>query len=189
MKNRIILALIISCFSSSLLTSCSDGNLKGLEQEIKTKVKSDIPHLAMLKANYTLNFFHYSENLIQSDDYYIRQDLAQVFYGYSLDDAKINVIREGDLNILDVELPLPKKISIDRRIVQKPLVTDEDYKPEDDDGKQIDIDAHMNKRLDETLKSYSEKTINKTQEVSQEYFEALASRYGLELRLTFLKGE
>ena len=131
-------------------------------------------------------FTNHRENLLQSDDFYVRKDQAKVFYGYSLKEAEIKVIKENGEKILSVKLPNPRKISTDRKVLSIET-THEGYQPVDEDGKSINVDEWMNQTLDDAIAKYEEKTIEMTQTVSKQYFEALAERFGLKLKLEFLQ--
>ena len=183
--NFLITALIISI----ALVSCrkldsNSNNIKSIEQKIYSKVKQDGPHLAHLETIYGIVFTNQAENWIQSDDIYIRRDRASVFYGYDLDNAEIRVIEGNGQNILQVKLPTPKQISIDRMAVSIDSAH-EDYKPKDKEGTLIDVDKKMNGKLDEIVKIYEGKSIEMIKKISQQYFESLSKRFNLQLDLEF----
>jgi len=88
-------------------------------------------------------------------------------------------VRNGNLY---VRLPKPRKIAVDRKVKDIRL-THPNYQPLDDDGKPIDIDAVMVSRLEEIERHYEERTAAMTRNLSRQYFEALAHRHGLRLKL------
>lgn len=55
-----------------------------------------------------------------------------------------------------------------------------------EDGKSINVDEWMNQTLDDAIAKYEEKTIEMTQTVSRQYFEVLAERFSLKLKLEFI---
>ncbi|MBD1401668.1 DUF4230 domain-containing protein [Pelovirga terrestris] len=140
----------------------------------------DVPQVAHLEVSYGLVFTHHQPNRIISDDYYVREDVARVYYGFLLDEVKIDV-RHGHLY---VRLPKPQKISVDRQI-KTVRVTHPSYQPLDQNGNPIDIDAVMVSRLNEIEAHYEHRTVAMTRNLSRQYFTALAHRHGLKLKLTF----
>ncbi|MGK0291620.1 MAG: hypothetical protein ACI86H_003089, partial [bacterium] len=137
-----------------------------------------------LIASYSIVFTNERKNIIQSDDLYVRKDQAKVFYGYMLDQAKIEIIQQKNQKVLSVSLPLPQKISIDRKTVLIET-THQDYQPVNSVGKAIDIDQWINSQLNNVIKKYESKTIEITKRISRQYFSTLARKYGLQLSLTF----
>lgn len=150
------------------------------EAFLLARIIDDIPQIAHLEASYGLVFTHHLPNRIISDDYYVREDVASVYYGYPLEDLRID-IRNGNLY---VRLPKPRKISVDRRI-KTVRITHPSYHPLDENGSPIDIDAVMVSRLHEIENHYEHRTAAMTRALSRQYFEALAHRHGLKLKLTF----
>ena len=178
-------SLVIMSIMSILVWGCQkEEQLKPLEQKLVMKVKQDAPHIAHLEATYGLAFTNFRENWISSTDFYIRTDQAKVFYGYALDQAEITVVQEENQKILSVKLPQPKQVSIDRNVASLEI-THKDYQPVDEEGKSIDVDAWMMQKLEEAVKKYEEKTVEMTRTISQEYFETLAHRFGMKLKLEF----
>ncbi|MCD6346782.1 MAG: hypothetical protein J7L96_05105 [Bacteroidales bacterium] len=149
-----------------------------------TKVKQDAPHIAHLEAIYGLAFINSRENRIYSTDFYIRKDQAKIFYGYELGQSKIKIVHEENQKVLFVKLPQPKQVSIDRNVVSLE-VTHKKYTPIDEKGNPIDVDAWMMQKLKEVVQKYEEKTISMAQTISQEYFETIAHRFGMKLKLEF----
>jgi len=186
--NPILSIVLIAC--TAVLGSCNhvnptkQGIEESIEQKVFSKIKSDAPYLAQLSAVYGLVFSNYHPNRIESDDFYIRKDKAGVFYGYSLNDAEIKVIKGKDQNILHVRLPMPKQISVDRRVMSVDI-THEKYKPIDSKGQIINVDEWMNNELETLTKKYEEKSIEMTKAISRQYFESLSKRFGLKLNLEF----
>ncbi len=140
----------------------------------------DIPQIAHLEVSYGLVFTHHQPNRIISDDFYIREDMVRVSYGYPFEDIKIE-IRD---DLLVVRLPKPRKISVDRK-VKGIRLTHPDYQPLDENGHPIDIDAVMVSKLNDIERHYEHRTAAVTRNLSRQYFEALAHRHGLKLKLTF----
>ncbi len=168
-----------------LLWSCQkEDSLQPLTNELVTRIKQDSPHIAHLEAAFGLAFTNVGPNWITSDDFYIRTDHAKVFYGYALQEAEIKITEEDDQKILIVKLPQPKQVSIDRGVTSLEL-THKDYRPVDEDGKLIDVDAWMVQKLEEAIQKYEDRTLEMTKTISREYFETLAHRFGMILRLEF----
>ena len=177
-----------------LMQGCQSLNQqeKKIEQEIATKIRQDTPYLAHLEAIYSINYINYEDRKIlgkripfKNDDVYIRNDAASVFYGYPLKDADIRVVKENDQRILRVKLPQPKQISIDRKVLSIE-VNDPEYVLRDEKGQRTDVDAYMDSRVKEVIKMYEKRTIDTTRQMSQQYFQAMADRFGLKLQLEFV---
>ena len=174
--------LIIVSLMLVLMSACQKESY--VERYIVAKVQQDTPYLAQLEAAYSLAFINFHENPVFSDDFYVRRDLASVFYGYSLKNAEIKMIEENNEKVLWVKLPNPKQISIDRKIVDVESVRP-GYQPLDQNKQPINVDAWMNEHLQKAIKQYEEKTIEQTKTLSKQYFEALAYRFGVKLKLEF----
>ena len=168
------------------MSACQRDKQEIIERHIVAKVQQDTPYLAQLEATYSLAFTNYRPNTITSDDFYVRKDLASVFYGYALKEAEIHVIHKNDEDILSVKLPNPKQISIDRKILSIENAH-EGYLPLDQEKHPINVDAWMNEHLQKAIQQYEEKTIEMTKTMSQQYFEAMAHRFGLKLKLEFVE--
>ena len=151
-----------------------------LERLLLSEIRQDIQYVAQLEASYGLVFIHHQPNRIISDDFYIREDMVRVSYGYPFEDIKIE-IRD---DLLVVRLPKPRKISVDRK-VKGIRLTHPNYKPLDENGKPIDIEAVMVSKLNEIEIHYEQRTVAMTRNLSRQYFAALAHRHGLKLKLTF----
>jgi hypothetical protein len=165
----------------------SDTKQKEVDQKILAKISQDISFLANLEASYSVNYINFQENKFPfgKDDFYIRNDIRTYFYGYSLKDADIKVITENNQRILRVKLPQPQRIAEDQFTV-KPIETNNpNYSPLDEKGQQADVEKEINVRLDKATKMYEQKTIDKTREMSQLYFQDVADRFGLKLQLEF----
>lgn len=176
---------LLTLFTAAVfIAGCGDSQIDIIEKQIHSKVKEDAPHLAQLEAVYGIVFTNKQKNLIFHDDIYLRRDRASVYYGYNLDKAVIKVTEEGDKRILNVTLPVPKQISIDRKVVEVNS-THKGYHPEDEDGNLINVDEQIHKHLQKVVRSYEDKTIEMTRNLSKQYFEALADRFGCELNLVF----
>lgn len=185
---------ILLNLSLLLMQGCQSLNQqeKEIEQKIVTKIRQDTPYLAHLEAIYSINYINYEDRKIlgkripfKNDDVYIRNDAASVFYGYPLKDADIRVVKENDQRILRVKLPQPKQISIDRKVLSIE-VNDPEYVLRDEKGQRTDVDAYMDSRVKEVIKLYEKRTIDTTRQMSQQYFQAMADRFGLKLQLEFV---
>ncbi len=189
----------INCFALVLSTSIlfiqgcdfqvSDTRQKEIDQKILAKISQDISSFANLEASYSVNYINFRDNPpipFVKDDFYIRSDIRTYFYGYSLKDADIKVITENNQRILRVKLPQPQRIAEDQFTV-KPIETNNlNYSPLDEKGQQADVEKEINVRLDKATEMYEQKTIDKTREMSQLYFQDVADRFGLKLQLEFV---
>lgn len=162
----IVLVIVIVILSSGvglLLFRFESPN--NFERTIITKIRQETPYLANFETMYSLVFTNFRDNWIFSDDFYIRHDQANVFYGYALKDATIKLKREDRKNMLWVQLPDPKQISIDRKIVSIES-RHEDYQPIDGQKQPINVDKWMVQHLNSALEMYEEKSIAMTREMS-----------------------
>ncbi len=166
----------------------SDTRQNEIDQKILAKISQDISFLANLEASYSVNYINFRDNPpipFVKDDFYIRNDIRTYFYGYSLKDADIKVITENNQRILRVKLPQPQRIAEDQ--FTKPIETNNpNYSPLDEKGQQTDVEKEINARLDKATEMYEQKTIDKTREMSQLYFQDVADRFGLKLQLEFV---
>jgi hypothetical protein len=159
-----------------------------IDQKILTKIKQDTASLANLEASYTVNYINFQENnfpFFGKHGFYIRNDIRTYFYGYSLKDADIKLITENNQRILRVKLPEPRRIAVDQFTVEPIKTSDPNYIPRDEKGQLVDIEKEINARLDKATEMYEQKTIDKTREMSQLYFQDVADRFGLKLQLEF----
>ena len=177
--------LVVTCLNVLLLWGCQPND-DIAERTILAKVQQDTPYLAHMEATYSLAFTNYHKRPFVSDDFYIRKDQAKVFYGYSLKDAEIELVNENNTQTLWVRLPNPKQISKDRKTLSIESVRD-NFHPIDQDKNKIDVEAWMDQNLNGAIADYEEKTIDMTREVSRQYFEALAYRFGVKLKLEFIE--
>jgi hypothetical protein len=184
MKKMLVFFFVSFACSSLLLTGCKDANQKKLAM-IESKVLENGPALSQMEAIFSLYYTHYSPNKVLSDDFYIRRDQATAFYGYNLSKIKIEIRKENNIDTLFVEVPEVMLISKDRKISQLPEYAHENYTPKDANGRSINIDHIMDKKLDSLLKKYNSKSIEKTKELSEMYFKALAKRFGLALDMKY----
>lgn len=185
--------LILFIFMMIFLTGCFKSDEKKneiLTQEIKTQVSKDVGYLSNLEVLYGVDFTNKSKNWknwIGLDDFYVRIDDASVFYGYPIDKIKIHVSSNmnGD-RVLNVSLPAPERISFDRQISNL-KTRNKSYEPVDENGDILDVEKEMTKRLDKILDSYEPKMLEFSAKVTEEYFEMLATNYGMKLELQFEK--
>ena len=186
---RLVIICVIVIIALSGLSGLLIFRLRhsdNLERVIVAKITQETAYLANFETMYSLSFTNFRDNWVLSDDFYIRQDQANVYYGYALKDATIRVKHDDGKNTLFVHLPNPKQISIDR----KPVIEEsrhENYKPVDSEKREINVDKLMNEELNKAILQYEQRSIEMTKEMSRQYFEALAYRFGLELQLEFSK--
>ena len=156
-----------------------------VENKIKSTVIKNSPHLTQMEASYSLGYIHFDRNVITSDDFFIRRDLAKVAYGYNLADSIISVVEKNGKKILSVKLPEPKYIMHDMTTLHLETIH-KGFEPKDKDGNLVDVDKFLTKELKQAIEKYEQKSIDTTKQISKQYFEALAFRYGLELKLEFI---
>lgn len=183
---------ILLIVSILLVQGCSlqisDTKQKEVDQRILAKISQDISSLANLEASYSVNYINFQKNNFPfgKDNFYIRNDVRTYFYGYSLKDAEIKITTENNQRILRVKLPEPQRIAEDQFTVKPIKTNDPNYSPLDENGKQVSVEEYINNRLDNATKMYEQKTIDKTREMSQLYFQDVADRFGLKLQLEFV---
>ncbi|WP_311337303.1 hypothetical protein [Campylobacter ureolyticus] len=186
--------LILFIFMMIFLTGCFKSDEKKneiLTQEIKTQVSKDVGYLSNLEVLYGIDFTNKSKNwknLIGLEDFYVRIDDASVFYGYPIEKIKMHVSSDMNGNrVLNVSLPAPERISFDRQISDL-KTKNKNYVPKDEEnGDILDVEKEMTKRLDKILDSYEPKMLELSAKVTEEYFEMLATNYGMKLELQFEK--
>jgi hypothetical protein len=182
---RILVILILVAFAI-IFNGCeknekiSDSN-EAVKRQIQAKVNSSSRYLANLEAIYGLAFTHFESSLIYSDEIYVREDEAKALYGFSLDKANIEITGNKVLNVI---LPLPKKVAVDKKTLFVSNVHDK-YVPKDKNKNNIDIDLVLNEKLVEALNRHESATIEITKKMTKQYFETLASRYGLDLQIKY----
>lgn len=179
---KLIISLITISFFAFLNSCGSDTDL--LEKNIISKIKEDGPSIAHLEAVYSLVFINERDNIIASNDLYVRRDQASIFYGYEIEDIEIKIVEENEKRTLRVKLPTPKQVSIDRKIVNH-FYTHDNYTPVDFNNNAIDVDRSIDNNLNKLSKQYGEKSLEMTKKLSLMYFENLAKRFGLDLKLEF----
>jgi hypothetical protein len=161
---------------------------KQIEQKILTKIKQDnTEEIANLEASYSVNYVNFNKSWFGKNNFYIRNDVATVFYGYSLKDVDIKVVTENNRGVLRVKLSPPKQVgSMSRYIVPNEKHSElPNYIPLDEKGQKADVEKYIKERLDKTIKTYEEKAINSTRTMSELYFQNIADRFGLKLELEF----
>ena len=168
-----------------VITGCNQS-VVDQSDSIKSKILETGPALSQMEAIFSLHFTHHSPNKIISDDFYLRRDQATVFYGYDLNKLKIDILKKDGKNILFVEFPEVILISKDRKIIQPPEFAHSGYSPKDDKEKSINVDKVMDDKLNRLIDKYQEKSLSKTKELSELYFQALAKRHGLLLEIKYL---
>ncbi|BBC23709.1 DUF4230 domain-containing protein [Pseudanabaena sp. ABRG5-3] len=162
---------------------------KEVDQKILTKISQDISSFATLEASYSINYVNFQKKnpllFLAKDNFYIRNDIKTYFYGYSLKDADIKVITENNQRVLLVKLPHPKIVGEDR-FTAFVKTNDPNYNPLDEKGQKDDVEEYIKSRIDKATKMYEQRTIDKTREMSQQYFQDVADRFGLKLQLEFV---
>lgn len=159
------------------------GMLKAKEEFIISRVEQETPYFTNFEAMYNLAFTNFLDGWF-GDSIYVRKDQAKVFYGYSLNDIQIKIIQEQGEPILLVQLPNPKQVATDRKVLSVES-NPKDYRPIDSQKQPIDVDQWMNQTLNESLQHYEETSIEMTRKMSREYFEAVAHHFNLKLKLEF----
>jgi hypothetical protein len=184
---KITYKFIICIFLSITIQSCTpDQNIetKNLEKFIISKVLEDAPYIAQLEAIYMINYIYYKDKAwYQDDEAYIRDDEAKVYYGFNINKSKISIEKISNKMILQVKLPKPEQISIDRKI--KSLKTNDQNTKVNFNDKQVDLELLITTRLNTIIKQYEPKNFKLAQSATRQYFEAIANRYNLDLQIEF----
>jgi hypothetical protein len=166
----------------SILGACSSQDIENqmkIESQIKIKINDDAQFLATLDAIYLLAFVNVKDNMIRSDDIYMRIDRGTISHGFDLDKIKVQVIQEGESRILRLQLPPSKKIALNREMVLNHNVHKK-YKPLDDNGKEIDVALRLTKELNEVDQKYNKQTQIEIRKMTEQYFDGLAKKFGLQ---------
>ena len=185
--------LVLFSTNILLIQGCSfhspEQEQKEVDQQILTKISQDISSFATLEASYSINYVNFQKKnpllFLAKDNFYIRNDIKTYFYGYSLKDADIKVITENNQRVLLVKLLQPKIVGEDR-FTAFIKTNDPNYDPLDEKGQKADVEEYIKSQLDKATKMYEQRTIDKTREMSQQYFQNVADRFGLKLQLEFV---
>lgn len=166
-----------------LFVSCeSDEEI--VRAAVNQRIETDIAYLANIQAVYEITFANTQENLIYSDDIYLRKDLAKVFYGFNVNEVKVEFKTENNSKVLVISLPEPERISIDRKVLELES-THSDYTPVDGSGNYINVDKSLNEKLNKVIEAYDPKTIELTKKIGQQYFKKIAERFGMKLEFKY----
>lgn len=180
-----ILALVLLMLFIAGCDQKTEISTEQKSESIRSKILDTGPALSQMEALFSLHFTHHSPNKILSDDFYIRRDQATAFYGYDLNKLKIKIGKKDGQDTLFVEFPEVILISTDRRIIEPPEYAHKNYSPKNDEGKAINVDHLMDKKLNSLISKYQSKSVEKTRELSELYFQALAKRHGLMLEIKY----
>lgn len=162
-----------------LLPGCDEQtSLQGLEKDIRAEVVSESAGIATLQGTYTVSYLNYKKNLITSDDIYIQKDIANIDYGFVIDENDIRVIAEGPKKILQVRLDKGKRFSINRETTHSES-THDGYRPEGEGGLKLDIDAEINKEIEAAIPKYEEENLKLAADNIKNFFKVIAERYDL----------
>ncbi|TYQ27359.1 hypothetical protein PseudUWO311_08520 [Pseudanabaena sp. UWO311] len=185
--NLFVLLNISILFVEGCQFQFSEIKEKQIEQKILAKIKQDNTEIANLEASYSINYVNFNQNKswFGKNNFYIRNDVATVFYGYSLKDADIKVVTENNRGVLRVKLSPPKQVGSMSRYIVPNESNNPNYIPLDEKGQKADVEKYIKERLDKTIKTYEEKAINSTRTMSELYFQNIADRFGLKLELEF----
>jgi hypothetical protein len=161
------------------LLSCS-GSENDIESKIYKLILDESSSIASLEAIYLLQFTHFNENLITSDDVYIQTDIATQRYGFKIDKNCIKVVDRNGKKILMVTLPNGQYIATNRKTlgIEK---THDQYRPISKDGEEIDVDAQLSQELAKLRSQYEDRYLALATENIKNFFRIIAARYKLEL--------
>lgn len=179
-----------------LLSACGNSNeLNKAKQNIDKKDIEKIikksPHISNLEANYGIVFTNATDGYSFAgfnfgSDFYIREDLVRIGYGFDLNKVKIKITQDGEDNVLNISLPEPKQISEDKTIL-KITTAKKNSTPIAPDGQRLDVEKEVNREIEEVKASTQAQTFEKTKEASNQYFQALADSFGMKLNLEWNK--
>ena len=182
--------LIYLVFIATLgLSACQDpmsAKAQALQQVIDARVSQDMAALATFESTYNLVFKNVKSSWIIWNDFYVREEIARVPYGYQLSDIAVRVQEENGKTLLRVSLPTkPTRMPIDRRMVEKPITNNENYVVKDSEGNIIDVDTELNKNMQRVLNKYESLVFEEGRNLTRQYFANLAKGFGLELNIEF----
>lgn len=188
-----VLIILAGCNKNVSREEAGKSRTTALKEKVEHQIRKDEPKIANLVATYGISFVNHKENncwkdlwnckIMKDDDFYIRKDVAKIFYGYSLNNSEITIKEADGLRILIVKLPEPKQIQKDRTTISS-FSNYDDYKPVVN-GEPVNIENHINKELDGYISKYEEITIGRTKEMTRNYFEAIAKKFNLKLQIEF----
>lgn len=170
------------CTAAVVLTLVGCFQEKSPIENIRAEVKQSAAQLAVMEVVYIAVYHNIKSNWIAKDDIYIRTDRARRYYGYSLDEVLKNLSieeKEGK-KYLRVLLPKPGRLpgTEDRKMIGKPLVTDDNYDPAKAEG--VDVDKRISTEIEEQDRRLAPLALEKAKEMTQLYFETVAKKFGME---------
>ncbi len=164
-----------------LLSGCEQQtSLQDIEKDIRAEVVREAPGIATLQGIYTVSYLNYKKNWITSDDIYIQKDIVTIDYGFEIDENAIRVIAGDAKNILQVRLNKGKRLATNRD-TQRSETTHKGYRPEGENGLQLDIDAEINKEIKAEIPKYEDSNLRMAADNIKNLFKVLAAKYDLEL--------
>ena len=169
------LILLMGIFILGCMRPRFDPDLE-IQKEILRQI-TIVPYFATMQIVYGVDFLAYEPNLLTADDFYIRKDVATVFYGISLNSIKTEIQSSAKDRVLKVRVPRPKLISVDRKIAGI-YFNDSAYQPG------IDPDKELNKSLEETITKNEERVTDQALNMTRLFFTALAHRFNLTLEFS-----
>ncbi|HAS52583.1 MAG TPA: hypothetical protein DCS21_12920 [Gammaproteobacteria bacterium] len=173
---------ICGLFIAIVLITAGCFQEKSPIDNIRAEVRQSAAQLAVMEVVYIAIYHNIKTNWLVSDDIYIRTDRARRYYGYSIDEVikHLSIEEKEGKKYLRVILPPPSRLpgTEDRKMIGKPLVTDEDYDPAKAEG--VDVDERISNEINEQDRLIAPLALEKAREMTRLYFETLARKFDME---------
>ena len=143
--------------------------------------------LATLEASYTVTYHQSEEHWITRDDIYYQKDLATIGYGFQFVAGKEpDIIRKGDKCILTATVRnSPFRIQNRQTLVL--VSADEGMQLKDDDGRHVDVDRILNKKVEEEERKFRAEHMEIAKSNLKQFFGIYAAKIGCVPKLEFVK--
>jgi len=164
------------------------SRIEALQRAVDIRVCADLAALATFESTYNLVYKNAKEGwLWRADNFYFREEVAYVPYGYQLSDIAVNIKTENGVEYLHVTLPdSPQRLPITRRFLKSGM-TDNDFEVTDEKGQPVDVDAKLNENLNQLLAHHEAQTFQYGRNLTHQYFINLAYSLGLKPNIEFTK--
>lgn len=172
---------------ATLAGGCNSAD-RTCEREIRATVAAGSGYLAQTMALYGVVYTGQSTRFFGTrKQFYVREDSAQVYYGYPLQQALIRV----DDDTLYVRVPRPAPVAV-HRVVRSIHKSDDGYNPgaatektDADAPPPGDVDAAIQRNLEQAIERNKASSETIAMEFTRAYFAAIAGSYGLNLDIDF----
>ncbi len=155
---------------------------------VKSRIKTDWSRteLNVISAIYNVSYVFF-ESKLGKDWYYIRRDVAEIPFGFDVDDIEIEIDAANKILKINLAEPVVRKdlTGVNRKTVEH-LFTSKKLIPQKN-GKPVDVEKVLNEKLLDKVINNEKDLMQDTKKAARTYFEQLAISLGLELNLTFDK--